>query len=312
MKRDPRRPARWRLDASNYELVRTKGRAWELPKPVQFYGFPAEASVYYQNTGFLADFEFALEECLGALSYLGPLRAPPERLYSWAGNVPEDVGWRGEHAIQAMLAASDRTLNWKPKQRRMPFQEVIALKLRSMKLVDSFTVSEIAPNRDEYEVIVKVGPNSEPVKLTDVGFGISQVLPVIVQVFYALPYSTVLIEQPEIHLHPSVQASLADILIDAITAREDSQEKHVQLVVESHSEHLLRRLQRRIAEGKLREEDVALYFCYEGENGSLIERLEMDTYGEIQNWPPDFFGDELEDIVVQADIGMQQRLNLKG
>ena len=95
MARDEKRPNRWRLDAENYELVRNPGRAWELPKPVQFYGFPNEAALYFQNTVFLSDLELALEEQLTRISYLGPIRSAPERLYTWSGAVPEDVGNRG-------------------------------------------------------------------------------------------------------------------------------------------------------------------------------------------------------------------------
>lgn len=312
MGRDERRTNRWRLEAENYELVRNPGRAWELPRPVQFYGFPNEASLYFQNTLFLSDLELAFEERLENLSYLGPLRSPPERLYSWSGNVPEDVGWRGQNAVQAILAASDRMFNWRPKSPRAPFEQVIAEWLVQMKLLHSFSVSPIAPDRDEYEVRVKTSARAEEVRLTDVGFGVSQVLPVLVQAFYAPPHSTVLMEQPEIHLHPAVQASLADLFIAAITAREGGAPRGVQLIVESHSEHLLRRLQRRIAEEEIDESSVALYFCYPGPNGSEIDRLELDSYGDILNWPPDFFGDELEDVVVQAEVGMQRRLNIKG
>jgi predicted ATPase len=310
MTRDEKRTNRWRLDAENYELIRNPGRAWELPKPVQFYGFPSEAVVYFQNTAFLSDLELALEEQLNKVSYLGPLRSPPERLYSWAGAIPEDVGWRGESAIQAILAARDRKLNWRPKSPRLPFEQIVAEWLKQMGLIHSFEVSAIGPDRDEYEVRVRVAPNADEVKITDVGFGVSQVLPVIVQCFYAPTNSTVLMEQPEIHLHPSVQASLADLFIAAISAREESEPRRVQLLVESHSEHLLRRLQRRIAEERISENDVALYFCYPGREGAMIDQLEVDPYGDILNWPPDFFGDELEDVSVQAEVGSQRRLKV--
>jgi predicted ATPase len=311
MDRDPKRPTRWRLSTEGYELVRAKGRAWELPRPVQFYGFPSEAAVYFQNTVFLSDMELALEAQLLGLSYLGPLRSPPERLYNWSGNEPDGVGLRGKDAVQAILSASDRSLNWKAKSPRVPFEQVIATWLERMGLVESFSVNEIAPDRNEYEVRVKTHPQAEEVRITDVGFGISQVLPVVVQAFFARPDSTVLIEQPEIHLHPAVQANLADLFVAAVTARERSNPRNVQLIVESHSEHLLRRLQRLIAEEKVAEDQVALYFCYPGPNGSAIDRLEIDSYGDIRNWPPDFFGDEVEDVAVQAEVGMQRRLALK-
>ncbi len=302
---------RWRLSARDYDLKRQKGRAWELPKPVQFYGFPSEAVVYYQNTDFLSDLELAFEERLSSISYLGPLRSPPERLYNWSGNEPDGVGWRGRDAVQAILASSERSLNWKPKSPRTAFEVVIAEWLVRMGLVRSFSVDEIAPDRSDFEVTVRTHQRSAPVRLTDVGFGVSQVLPVVVQSFYAKPNSTVLIEQPELHLHPSVQAQLGDLFVSAITAREHGQDRNLQLIVESHSEHLLRRLQRLIAEEKVRPDQIALYFAYADPKGAILERLEVDEYGDILNWPPDFFGDELEDVAVQAEVGMQRRMNLR-
>ncbi|HWA82590.1 MAG TPA: DUF3696 domain-containing protein [Fimbriimonadaceae bacterium] len=309
--RDDNRTDRWRLDTENYDTVRSPGRRWELPKPVQFYGFPAEAQLYFQNTAFLSDLELALEERLNSISYLGPLRSVPQRLYSWSGNDPLDVGWQGQNAVQAILAARDRRLNWKWRSPTQPFASVVADWLVQLGLLHSFSVEEIAPDRDEYDVTVKTSKSAEEVRLTDVGFGVSQVLPVVVQCFYAAPNSTVLMEQPEIHLHPAVQAALADLFIAAISARENSQPRGVQLIVESHSEHLLRRLLRRIAEEAISERDVALYFCYPGPNGSDMDRLEVDTFGDILNWPPDFFGDEVEDVAVQAEVGMQRKLALK-
>jgi hypothetical protein len=209
LERAEHRPNRWRLSAQGYDLVRTPGRAWELPKPIRFYGFPDEALAYYQNTAFLSDLELALEREVQAVSYLGPLRRPPERLYTWFGAVPEDVGWEGESTVQAILSAADRRLNWRPKARTRSFQEVVATWLHRMGLIQSFAVAPIAPERDLYEVRVRVTRRSDEVRITDVGFGVSQVLPVITQCFYAPPRSAVLLEQPEIHLHPGVQASSA-------------------------------------------------------------------------------------------------------
>jgi predicted ATPase len=117
-------------------------------------------------------------------------------------------------------------------------------------------------------------------------------------------------EQPEIHLHPSVQASLADLLLSAVSSREEGEYRRVQFIVESHSEHLLRRLLRRVAEEKADPDDIALYFCYGGPQGSRIQRLEVDEFGDVLNWPEDLFGDELEDVAEQAKVGMQRRLKL--
>lgn len=310
LERDTRRTTRWRLESTGYELKRVRGRAWELPRPVQFYGFPSEALVYFQNSAFLSDLELSLEQQLAQISYLGPLRSPPLRRYTWGGAVPEDVGLTGANTVSAILAARGRRYNWTPKAKTVPFQSIVAKWLKEMGLIAAFRVVEIARDSDLFEVRVRVTPKSEEVKLTDVGFGVSQVLPVIVQAFYAPANSTALIEQPELHLHPAVQAVLADLFIEAITARERGSPRRLQLIVESHSEHLLRRLQRRIAEKKIDPENVAIYFCRQGSDGAVIERLEVDEYGDILNWPPDFFGNDLEDVAVQAETAIQGRLKI--
>ena len=113
----------------------------------------------------------------------------------------------------------------------------------------------------------------------------SQVLPVITLLLYVPEGSTVLLEQPEIHLHPLAQANLADILVYAATRR------RVQVVLESHSEHLLLRLQRRIAEEVIDAGDVKLYFCDITDGGSLLTPLRLDLLGQIENWPEHFMGD---------------------
>ena len=137
--------------------------------------------------------------------------------------------------------------------------------------------------------------------LTDVGFGVSQVLPVIVLLHHAPEGSTVLLEQPEIHLHPLAQAELADVIIHAATHRK------VQVVLESHSEHLLLRLQRRIAEERVSADDVALYFCRIRNGASEIEALDLDEYGNIRNWPDKFMGDAFAETA-QAELARLDRI----
>lgn len=137
---------------------------------------------------------------------------------------------------------------------------------------------------------MKKNEASTPVLITDVGFGVSQILPVITLCYYVPEGSILIIEQPEIHLHPKVQAGLADVFIDAIKTRK------IQILLESHSEHLLRRLQRGVAEEKVDHADIQLYFCEMANGKSEIRSLEMDAFGGIRNWPKDFFGDEFGEI----------------
>ena len=154
------------------------------------------------------------------------------------------MGWHGEQTVQAILAASERRLNLGHRQRLKTFQVMVAEHLRRLGLIDSFRVVAIAKNRPEHEVRVTVAGGVDEVLLTDVGFGISQVLPVIVQSFYSPANSTILMEQPELHLHPRVQKELADFFIAAAGAREPttpgkSIERKTQFLIESHSAHFL-------------------------------------------------------------------------
>jgi predicted ATPase len=119
-------------------------------------------------------------------------------------------------------------------------------------------------------------------------------------------------EQPEIHLHPRVQAELADAFISAVQSYEDGQPRDVQLVIESHSEHFLLRLQRRVAEGLLKPEEVAIYFVRDGKTGAQLEELKLDIFGEIENWPEGFFGDDLGEITARTKAAMQRRIQGEG
>ncbi len=290
-------------ECERYKAKRTPGRAWRLPAPVKCYGFPDEAVGYYQNTGFLPDLTLAFEKMCDRLFYLGPLREYPRRSYVWTGEKPSDVGRRGELAVPALLASRDPKMLISRGQgrRRQSVEERVAEWLREMGMIHSFSLSPIAENHREYELRIKRSKSSVPVLLTDVGFGVSQVLPVLVLCYYVPEGSTVLLEQPEIHLHPFVQAFLADVLIDATRRR------NIQVIVESHSEHLLRRLQRRIAEEEVSHDDTALYFCRQQDGRSVAETLDVDMLGNIKNWPKDFFGDEMGELAAMTEAAMRRK-----
>lgn len=300
------------VNAEGFHAVRTLGRKWPVSAPTHFHGFPDDINTRFQNLEFAADLTLALEQELTSMAYLGPLRERPERLYRWSGEEPDHVGWRGERAIEALLAGADRRFQAMPGSHYKPMQVVVANWLKRLGVIDDFAVRAIREGGDQYEVRVRSPQRRTEVLLTDVGFGVSQVLPVLVQCFYAPRDSVLILEQPEIHLHPGVQAGLADLFIDALRIREDGAQRNLQLIVESHSEHLLRRLMRRIAENKIPLDDVALYFVRPGPRGSHIAPLEVDEDGTIRNWPDDFFGDQMSDIAAQADRAMQRRLGARG
>ena len=280
------------ISSNSYKFRRVQGRPWKLPHPAKCYGFPDQVRAYYQNAGFLSDFELEFEQLFSRIHYLGPLREYPKRQYAWSGGRPSDMGRRGERVVEAILASREAGVLYSrgKGKKRQTLEERVAQWLKDLELIHSFEVRPITEGGKLFQVWVKRTASSSEVLITDVGFGVSQILPVITLCYYVPEGSVILLEQPEIHLHPRVQSGLADVLIDAIKTRK------VQIIIESHSEHLLRRLQRRIAEEKLNHKDAALYFCSVSRDRSKLQALELDMFGTITNWPKGFFGDEFEEI----------------
>lgn len=130
--------------------------------------------------------------------------------------------------------------------------------------------------------------------ITDVGFGISQVLPIIIQGFLSNEESLTIIEQPEIHLHPTMQADLGDLFIDIV------QNDRKKLIIETHSEYLLRRIRRRISERKIDSSDVAicLFHAREKDRPAWVEVLEVEEKGGFK-WPEEFYGGELYNDTIE-------------
>lgn len=288
---------------SAFGFSRTTGRSWALPNPIKTYLFPDQAKTYYKNAGFLRVFEGEYEALMDSIYYLGPLREPPKREYFWSGSYPKGVGSRGERAVDAILAATMKgeKRNLGGRTHYKPFQEIIAYWLKELGLIYSFKIEEIAENSNLYRTLVKKEAGASEVALTDVGFGVSQVLPVLVLLYSVPEKSIILLEQPEIHLHPAVQSQLADLMISVAKTRQ------VQIIVESHSEHLLRRFQRRVAEETITPKDLKLYFFNTVRGKAKHEELSIDVFGHILNWPEHFFGDEMAEISATRKAGLQRK-----
>jgi predicted ATPase len=296
------------LETRGITITRRRGRPSSLPGPVKCYGFPDAVYNAYQNADFLAELSLRFDDLMSGISYVGPLRERPQRSYQWRGSSPASVGPRGENTVAAILAArrQNRKMGRDSSKGRpyRSFEGNLGYWLNRLGVIDDFAVEEIASGTDLYELRVTVSGGTTRVSVTDVGFGVSQVLPVLVQVFYAPRQSTVILEQPEIHLHPAAQSELGDVLLAA------NRDNEVQLLVETHSEHLLRRLQRRIAEGEVSDEDVALYFVETHRGESQIYELIIDQYGNITNWPADFFGDEIGDLSAMTEAAVRRGVHL--
>jgi hypothetical protein len=299
-----------RIDVNpDYVLVREDNKSVDteviggLPPPLQFYRFPDVIEENYPEARQLFNLSSNLASQFQNIYYLGPLREYPSRSYLWSGRWPGFLGNRGELAIPAMIAS--KFINARigasgghPSE----IETVVPHWLKTLGLIDNLQIAEVREDRSEYEVRVRLSPESPEVNIAEVGFGVSQVLPVLALCYFAPIGSTLILEQPEIHLHPAVQAGLADVFIDVIKNR------NIQIILESHSEHLLVRLQRRIAEEELTPDDVALYFTRMEDGASRLEELKLDSYGNISNWPQDFFGDMMGDLVKMTEAAMERQM----
>ena len=270
----------------------------------KFHHFPYWADELFKDSLFIHHLQYGLKSLLDDLYYLGPLRAYPNRIYAQSGVQPSDMGPTGESVVDAILSSRERgeRISWDWRRRSLTIDKYVAKWLKRLGLIHDFRVEALTEGRRIFEVKVRKSPKSAEVLLTDIGFGVSQILPVLVLCFYIPERSMVILEQPEIHLHPSVQSGLADVFIDAWEKR------NVQILFESHSEHLLLRLQRRIAEGKIEKDDVGLFFCSTDDNGvSCLSQLEIDQYGNISNWPKDFFGDQFGEIASISEAALERQ-----
>ncbi len=206
-----------------------------------------------------------LEEALLNLFPLGPFRRPPSRWYVFSGTTPQDVGIDGQSLPDLMFRQEgirEETNEW----------------LRQLDIGYEINARSVGdPGSDLYELRLRDTrrKSSVEVGLPDVGFGISQILPLIVQ-SVAARNQTITIEQPEVHIHPKLQADLGDLLIESI-----KKPRMNQFLIETHSEHLALRLQRRIREKQLSPKDVSILYVSRSEDGSNVIRLRLDEEGRF-------------------------------
>lgn len=242
-------------------------------------------------------FDYHLER----LSYLGPLRQFPERFYQFTGAEESSVGARGEYTGHRLYLSENLRqringwfqrfgLGYEVEARRV--SDVETGILAGLRLVDTHSKIVLAPN--------------------DVGFGISQLLPIMVEAHG--PQTRILaVEQPELHLHPRLQGQLADFLLDSagIYRLKDSEwddEPSRQWIVETHSEAIATRLIRRFREasrdGKpINPDDIAVLYVNPLPTGeSQLTRIRLDEDGRfLDKWPNGFFEEPVEDLFSSLD-----------
>lgn len=219
-----------------------------------------------------------------SVRYLGPLREAPHVLYD-PGPSKLDLGVRGEYSAAVLHAQARTTV-------LMPTPTGTGEPTRLSEALDfwlqTFGLAERARSEDRGRIGIglSVTPKGidREVDLTSVGVGVSQVLPVILLCLLAQPGTLVVLEQPELHLHPKLQQDLADFLLACARSGR-------QIVLETHSEHLVNRLRYRIAQDETDETHdlIGLVFA-ENDNGvTRYREPEVNVYGGVgDDWPAGF------------------------
>lgn len=226
----------------------------------------------------------SITEALDHVGYLGPLRQAPERFQILSGAPRRSVGREGQHSAEVLSQDSEllTRVNFWLTHLEIPY----ALEVER--------VQEEATHSLGDTVFLVLTDRRTGVRLStsDVGFGISQLLPIVVQAM-GVSNTTTCIEQPEIHVHPRMQANIADLFVDAVTNLGQ------QFLIETHSEHLMLRLQKLLRLGKITPDQVAIHYVTQNSEGeSAVHELRLDPDGEfIDDWPEGFFSERFTEVL---------------
>lgn len=247
----------------------------------------------------------ALLDELSRIIYLGPVRQLARRDYVWSGRMPAHIGDDGGRAVDVLIASgvaqqAGRGADLSGDAGRI-FRETERW-LSELDVAEGLQVRALGRSA-RYELLVR--HRGAVVNLKDVGVGVSQVIPVVVAALFAKPGHIVIVEEPESHLHPLAQAKLAELLASVSAAR------GVQFIIETHSEHLFRRMQTLMARKQVHPSQAGMYFVEREGQAAKLRELKLDDLGRVANWPDKFFGDSLGETREQTALAIQRAKELR-
>jgi hypothetical protein len=230
------------------------------------------------------------------IRYLGPLRLEPNASQSFSpSSEPDDVGPKGEYAAAVFESNRQRIIKWWNPESGTTVEgqldSAVFTWLRYLGVAERVSVQDAGVSGVAWSVRMPKDSRSRP--LSSVGVGISQVLPILIAGLLAPENGLLLIEQPELHLHPSAQAKLAVFFWGlAMTNR--------RCIVETHSDALINRFRLFLVQSQDGKGIISMYFSKRNDEGdSSFVSLEIDSNGIIRNWPEGFFD---ESMLLQEQI----------
>ena len=250
-------------------------------EPYKFYRFSPDflADVTTRTEAELRSYVQEFENQLFQTYYLGPLRENPQRYYEATGERPDDLGIKGQKIGAVLYADKDDNQ-----------EKIIKLTskwLNELDIADSVSLSRIAKG-NLFHLKIHGRNQKHDTNIIDYGFGVSQILPVIVESLYSPDNATLLIEQPEIHLNAHQQLELPNLFVELIKTSSK------QFIIETHSEYFLKRLGTLVARQELSPEKVIVYYCHTDEEGSHMQPIKFDDLGVASWWPEQFLSEGFE------------------
>lgn len=221
---------------------------------------------------------------LKKIKYLSPIRANPERIYIHYSNNALDISENGGNSAHVLWSKKNETVEFDGK--KIKLLDALHKSLEILGLGQEITSEKISEM--VFQIGLKIRNSNSAVSLADVGFGYSQVLPVILLGLLNNDDNLLLIEQPEIHLHPSSASKLADLFLTFIKDKK-------KFIIETHSPELINKLRLRVIENPSLKEFINIVFIDQDENGTQIKQFEIDETGMFPEWPKGFL-DESENI----------------
>ncbi|MES9933565.1 MAG: DUF3696 domain-containing protein [Candidatus Sedimenticola sp. PURPLELP] len=256
----------------------------------------AQAFVQNRPPRMIAEAAWYLDNFFSSsLKYLGPLRDAPKPLYPLAPAAdPRDVGLRGEHTASILDLHKKRQIQYiQSSNFESPvIERKIVTRTLEAAVIDwlqylgvATSVQSTDQGKLGHELKVGLSNSDGTHDLTHVGVGVSQVLPILVMCLLADDDSTLVFEQPELHLHPKVQTLLGDFFLSMALCNK-------QCIVETHSEYFIDRIRYRIAAASPENElnsQAKIYFVEKPSLESSFREVEINEYGAISDWPEGFF-----------------------
>ena len=268
-----------------------------------------------------------VRDYLNALTYIGPLREIPDRGYRPRLSADEARWAQGLAAWDLLYTDSDGKLlneinSWMSGDARLQTgYQLERTQIREIPVPSPFhhlfsrdlTEDDLGDLQELYttlsirtEIALRELDKGIIVMPCDVGVGISQMIPVIVGCLRDKA-GLLIIEQPELHIHPAIQVKLGDLFIYATQSEKDYVNSGKSLLIETHSEHIILRMLRRIRETSanelppgaigLKPEDLSVIYVDKTEQGVQLRSLRVDEEGEfIDRWPKGFFGERTEEL----------------